>query len=349
MDGSIAPRYVWRFPFRIKQCCGGSDGIDLFPTRNGFNPQDLRSRTLLSLTLPCPRPSGGRRIHDDDASTYRVGSMPRLVFASFPVLQKRGAFVSLSSRTYLPMPPFPPLHPGPERERRAVADRVQSSNRFPSVLGSIDGVVVRFGAEEKMASRADRRLMDQVFNLKLTAKQLERQSKKCEKEEKAERGRVKKAIEKGNMEGAQIYAQNAIRKKNEQLNYLRLASRLDAVVSRLDTQAKMNLVNKNMVGIVKSLDSALKSNNLEQISATMDSFEKQFESLDLRTEYLEKAMSNATAITTPAEQVQELMQQVADEHSLELQTDMPRTATAVPAAEAQNDLARRLEELKAKN
>lgn len=200
-----------------------------------------------------------------------------------------------------------------------------------------------------MASRADRRLMDQVFNLKLTAKQLERQSKKCEKEEKAERGRVKKAIEKGNMEGAQIYAQNAIRKKNEQLNYLRLASRLDAVVSRLDTQAKMNLVNKNMVGIVKSLDSALKSNNLEQISATMDSFEKQFESLDLRTEYLEKAMSNATAITTPAEQVQELMQQVADEHSLELQTDMPRTATAVPAAEAQNDLARRLEELKAKN
>lgn len=33
-----------------------------------------------------------------------------------------------------------------------------------------------------------------------------------------------------------ITAQNAIRKKNEALNYLRLGSRLDAVVSRLDTQ-----------------------------------------------------------------------------------------------------------------
>ena len=32
--------------------------------------------------------------------------------------------------------------------------------------------------------------------------------------------------------------QNAIRKKNEALNYLRLASRLDAVVSRLDTQVR---------------------------------------------------------------------------------------------------------------
>lgn len=49
------------------------------------------------------------------------------------------------------------------------------------------------------------------------------------------------AIEKGNIDGAKIYAQNSIRKKTETLNYLRLASRLDAVVSRLDTQAKMQV------------------------------------------------------------------------------------------------------------
>lgn len=45
----------------------------------------------------------------------------------------------------------------------------------------------------------------------------------------------------GNMEGAKIYAQNAIRKKNEALNYLRLGSRLDAVVARLNTQANMQV------------------------------------------------------------------------------------------------------------
>ncbi len=48
------------------------------------------------------------------------------------------------------------------------------------------------------------------------------------------------------MDGAKIYAQNAIRKKNESLNYLRLGSRLDAVVSRLDQQAKMQVINKSM-------------------------------------------------------------------------------------------------------
>mmetsp|Transcript_29829 Transcript_29829/g.84078 ORF Transcript_29829/g.84078 Transcript_29829/m.84078 type:complete len:81 (+) Transcript_29829:559-801(+) len=59
--------------------------------------------------------------------------------------------------------------------------------------------------------------------------------------------------------------QNAIRKKTEQINYLRLASRLDAVVSRLDTQAKMNMVNKNMAGIVKTLEKTLNSQNLEKV------------------------------------------------------------------------------------
>lgn len=40
-------------------------------------------------------------------------------------------------------------------------------------------------------------LMDQIFNLKFTSKQLVRAAKKCEKEEKDEKLKIKKAIEKG--------------------------------------------------------------------------------------------------------------------------------------------------------
>lgn len=111
------------------------------------------------------------------------------------------------------------------------------------------------------------KLLEQVFNLKFMAKQLNRSAIKCEKDEKSERLKVKKAIEKGNTEGAKIYAQNAIRKKHEQLNYLKLASRLDAVVSRLDTQAKMSMVNRNMMAVTKNLEKALAANNLEKVRA----------------------------------------------------------------------------------
>ena len=47
-----------------------------------------------------------------------------------------------------------------------------------------------------------------LFNLKFASKQLLRDSKRCEKEEKAERAKLKKAMEKGNMEVARIHAEN---------------------------------------------------------------------------------------------------------------------------------------------
>ena len=84
------------------------------------------------------------------------------------------------------------------------------------------------------------KLMNQIMELKFTSKSLQRQARKCEKDEKSEKLKVKKAIEKGNMDGARIYAENAIRKRSEQMNYLRLSSRLDAVVARLDTQVKID-------------------------------------------------------------------------------------------------------------
>jgi charged multivesicular body protein 1 len=127
---------------------------------------------------------------------------------------------------------------------------------------------------------------------------------------------------------------------------LRLASRLDGVVSRLETQAKMNLVNKDMAGIVKSLEKSLNANNLEKVSETMDMFEKQFENLDVRTEFVEQAMGNTTALSTPPEEVAGLMQQIADEHGLELSTDLPAVATSAPQVQEKEDLENRLESLR---
>jgi len=143
---------------------------------------------------------------------------------------------------------------------------------------------------------------------------------------------VKRAIEKGNVEGAKIYAQNAIRKKHEQLNFLRLASRLDAVVSRLEAQARMQMVNRSMAGITKSLERALAANNLEQIAATMQQFERQFDNLEIQTAVVDGVMAQQAAASTPEDEVSALMQQVAEEHGLELQVGLPGAASASAAA-----------------
>jgi len=48
----------------------------------------------------------------------------------------------------------------------------------------------------------------------------------------------------------------------------------------------------------------------------MEKFEKQFEDLDVQIETMEGAMQNTTTLTTPQDQVDSLIKQVADEHGL---------------------------------
>jgi len=133
-----------------------------------------------------------------------------------------------------------------------------------------------------------------LFNLKFASKQLLRDSKKCEKEEKAERAKLKKAMEKGNMEVARIHAENAIRQKNQAVNFLRMSARVDAVASRVQTAVTTKRVTSSMQGVVKAMDSAMKSMNLEKISNLMDKFEKEFEDLDVQTSVMEGAMVSHT-------------------------------------------------------
>lgn len=125
-------------------------------------------------------------------------------------------------------------------------------------------------------------------------------------------------IQQGNHEGARIYGQDAIREKNQALNHLRMSSRIDACSSRIETAVRMGQVTQGMKGVVKGMDKGLSAMNVEQLSRIMDKFEQQFEDLDVKTQYMEGTMNATTATSTPAEQVDELISQVADANNLEL-------------------------------
>merc|ERR1711939_1151834 len=79
-----------------------------------------------------------------------------------------------------------------------------------------------------------------LFNLKFTAKQLNRQAAKASKDEKTEKDKLKKAIQQGHNDIAKIYAQNAIR-------------------SRVQTAVTMRQVMGSMMNVVKGMDQAMKA------------------------------------------------------------------------------------------
>ncbi|KAL8590031.1 Charged multivesicular body protein 1A [Nucella lapillus] len=196
---------------------------------------------------------------------------------------------------------------------------------------------------------------DTLFQLKFTTRQLERLASKSEKEQKQQQAKVKKALQQKNVEGAKIYAENAIRKKNEGLNYLRFAARIDAVAAKVQTAVTMKHVVKDIQSVCKSLDKAMSSMDLQKVEQVMSKFEKQFEDLDVRTSTMDQAMGAAMTLSTPTDQVEALITQVAEESGLEVIDQLkdlhaPSASVASTSKNAdqarEDDLSRRLQALR---
>ncbi|KAI9365428.1 Snf7-domain-containing protein [Zopfochytrium polystomum] len=198
--------------------------------------------------------------------------------------------------------------------------------------------------------------MDKIlFQLKFTAKQLQNQSKKASRDEVAEKEKCKKALQKGNTEAARLHASSSIRKKSESLHLLRLASRVDAVASRVETAVAMGRLTSSMARVVRGMEAASKTMDLEKIARVMEGFEEQFENLDVQTASMEGALASQNAIMSPGDEVDELMMRVADENGLEMQMEMPGvgvgvgvegTKVSARADPAQEELEQRLAKLR---
>ncbi|RNF23775.1 charged multivesicular body protein 1 [Trypanosoma conorhini] len=166
------------------------------------------------------------------------------------------------------------------------------------------------------------KLFDIIFNMKFTMKQMNKSASAAEKASEKEKLLVKKALEKGNPEAARIYAQNAIRKRNESLNYLRLASRIDAAVSRIQTAESMRAVTASMKGTVRGMAKVMESMDPMKIAKVMDAFEQQTGTLDVNLGTMDAAFESTQAGTVPVGEVDSLMSQIAAENNFDISSKM---------------------------
>ncbi|KAG5495163.1 hypothetical protein JKF63_02217 [Porcisia hertigi] len=200
----------------------------------------------------------------------------------------------------------------------------------------------------------DSQMHDIFFNMRFASKQMAKSAALSEKGAERERLHVKKSLEKGNPEAARIYAENAIRKRNEGLNYLRLASRLDAASSRIQTAMQMKAVSKVMSNTVKGMETILSSMDPMKISKVMDIFEQQVGTMDVNLGTMDAAFESSSAGTVPVSQVDLLMEQVAAENNIDLSAKLAQGplggSIAMPAQKqevTEDDIAERLKALQA--
>lgn len=172
---------------------------------------------------------------------------------------------------------------------------------------------------------SSQQLEDTIFNMRMASKQLIKESQRSEKEERTEKEKARKYLEKGLIDTARIYAENAIRKKNEALNYLRLSSKMDAVASKIQSAARTENMTKQFSKVIPQMNRVLQNMNLENISQTMSQFERCFEDLDVASGYINESLNTTTAVSTPKEQVDGLLGMIASEHNINVQEQLGET------------------------
>merc|ERR1712216_1057087 len=103
----------------------------------------------------------------------------------------------------------------------------------------------------------------------------------------------------------------------------RLSSRIEAVASKLESAVQMNKVSAKMQKITQKLGPTMNAMSTLEVAKNMGDFESMFEDIDVRTAMMEDAIDGTTTTQIPEEQVAGLMQEVGEQHNLEVSHMLP--------------------------
>ena len=162
------------------------------------------------------------------------------------------------------------------------------------------------------------RLQEKVFELRLTARRLGRLANKHTRQAQKEKEHTRRGMESGNMDAARIYAESSIRNTRQATAYLRLQARLNAVASKVESGEKFRMATKEVAAVSTHLNRAVDSMDVAEISRRMSEFEGVMEDMDVRSGVLDETTQAVVATGAPREEVELLMQRVAEEYGLEL-------------------------------
>ena len=162
------------------------------------------------------------------------------------------------------------------------------------------------------------KMFDTMFEFKMMAKSMQRESKKAETQSKALVEKVKKCIAKGDYEQAKVAASDAIRQKNMVKRYRVLSSKIDTVAQRLKTDYQNQKLTGQMQNLTQQLLGAGNMMYIVKMTETMSNFEKLFDDLDVNSNMMDQVFDNVSAGTVNENEVNQLIGQIAQQNGMKL-------------------------------
>ena len=162
------------------------------------------------------------------------------------------------------------------------------------------------------------KIFDTMFEFKMMAKSMNKESANAEKQSKSLVEKVKKCIAKGDYEQAKVAASDAIRQKNMVKRYRVLSSKIDTVAQRLKTAYQNQRLTEQMQNLTQQLLGAGNVMDIVKMTETMSNFEKLFDDLDVNSNMMDQVFDNVNAGTVNENEVNQLIGQIAQQNGLKL-------------------------------
>ena len=169
---------------------------------------------------------------------------------------------------------------------------------------------------------AEDKMFDTIFEFKMMAKSFNKESNKAATQEKALLKKTKEAMERGDYEGAKVAAADAIRRKNDIKRYKVLSSKIETISQRLEAAYKNMTLTNSMKQLTEQMVGAAGTMDMVKINETMENFEKMFDNLDVNSEMMNQVFDNVNAGVTNETEVNQLLQQVADENNMQINEEL---------------------------
>ena len=165
-------------------------------------------------------------------------------------------------------------------------------------------------------------LFDLTFEMKFTAKNLDKQAAKVEANMKKEEQKVLNLMNAGNHDAARISAEGVIRMKGEALNCRRMAAQMGAVAQKLETAERTKNISESIKKSVPIIQKGLKQMEKIGISKAVQEFDQVFEELDVKTDSMNTALDGVYSSTVDQNSVEALMKQLEDSQAHQVEGDM---------------------------
>ena len=170
-------------------------------------------------------------------------------------------------------------------------------------------------------------LFETVFEIRLNIKMMNRMSRRANKMSAVAARKMVRAMKAGETEKAHIYAETAQRKKAEKLQYLKLAARMDGVLARIQSASIAKDVAKSLGQATRAAKNQVRMGLVELTQITAR-FTRAFEDLEVMEKTVTGTLDTSARTMTNPDEVNVLIQEVADANNLELRELLPELVEA---------------------